>query len=66
MITICLTYFKSLTLANLDAALHSVRQQDLTNVTEIVIVDNDTQDSLVAINNGIATISFNPCISIES
>lgn len=45
MITICFTYFKSLTLANLAAALHSVRQQDLSQVKEIVIIDNDTVDS---------------------
>lgn len=44
MITICLTYFKSLTLANLAAALYSVRRQDLMRVREIVIVDNDTPD----------------------
>ena len=45
MITICLTYFKSLTLANFAAALHSVRTQDLTYVKEVVIIDNDTEDS---------------------
>ena len=44
MITICFTYFKSLTLANLAAALYSVRRQDLSRVKEIVIVDNDTAD----------------------
>lgn len=44
MITICLTYFKSLTLANLDAALHSVRQQDLSQVRELIVFDNDTTD----------------------
>lgn len=44
MITICFTYFKSLGLANLDAALHSVRQQDFRKVLELVIVDNDTSD----------------------
>jgi GT2 family glycosyltransferase len=46
MITICLTYFKSLTLANLAAALYSVRRQDLSRVSEVIIVDNDTPDSL--------------------
>lgn len=42
MITICLTYFKSLTLANFVAALYSVRQQDFSNVKEVLIFDNDT------------------------
>ena len=45
MITICFTYFKSLTLANLRAALYSVRQQDFSRVREIIIVDNNTDDS---------------------
>ncbi len=45
MITICLIYFKSLTLKNLDAALYSIRQQDLSNVRDIVLVDNDTDDN---------------------
>lgn len=45
MITICCTYFKSLGPANLDAALYSVRQQDLSHVAEIVLLDNDTPDA---------------------
>lgn len=45
MITICLTYFKSLTLANLDAALYSVSKQDLSLVDEIVLLDNDSYDN---------------------
>lgn len=45
MITICLTYFRSLTLANLRAALYSVRWQDLSRVERIVVVDNNTEDS---------------------
>lgn len=49
MITICFTYFKSLTLANLAAALYSVSRQDLSRVFEIVIVDNDTADGADAI-----------------
>jgi len=44
-VTACLTYFKSLTLANLAASLWSLHQQDLSRVKEIVIVDNDTVDS---------------------
>lgn len=46
MITICFTYFKSLSLANFQAALYSVWQQDLSYVNEIIIVDNDTADSV--------------------
>lgn len=44
MITICLTYFKSLTPANLAAALYSVSRQDLSHVTEVIVLDNDTSD----------------------
>lgn len=44
MISICLTYFRSLTLANLDAALFSVRQQDLSRVSELILLDNNTKD----------------------
>lgn len=46
MISICMTYFRSLTLANLDAALYSVKRQDLSFVREIVLVDNNTDDAL--------------------
>lgn len=49
MITICLTYFRSLALANLRAALHSVRWQDLSRVTELVILDNNTDDAFESI-----------------
>jgi GT2 family glycosyltransferase len=45
MITIAFTYFKSLTLANLAAALYSVRRQDLSQVSDVVVMDNDTIDS---------------------
>lgn len=44
--TIVLTYFKSLSLDNLRAALFSVRQQlFLQQARELVVVDNDTADS---------------------
>jgi GT2 family glycosyltransferase len=46
MLTICFTYFRSLTLANLDAALYAVRQQDLSRVVELVLVDNNTSDDV--------------------
>jgi hypothetical protein len=49
MITICLTYFRSLTLANLAAALYSVRRQDLSSVSALVVVDNNTDDPAAAI-----------------
>lgn len=49
MITVCLTYFRSLTLANLAAALYSVSRQDLSRVAQILVVDNDTADSPAAI-----------------
>jgi glycosyltransferase involved in cell wall biosynthesis len=45
VITICLTYFRSLTLGNLAAALYSVGRQDLSSVVELVVVDNNTDDS---------------------
>lgn len=45
-VTVCLTYFKSLTLDNLRAALHSLRRQSVIDlVSEIVVVDNATADS---------------------
>ena len=46
LVTICFTYFKSLTLANLAASLYSIRRQNLTDVESIVVVDNDTLDSI--------------------
>lgn len=45
-ITICSTFFKSLALANFEAALYSVRRQDLSRVEEIVIVDNDSVENV--------------------
>ena len=58
MISICLTYFASLTLANLSAALYSVRQQDLSIVSEIVIVDNNTSDDVAEIQAAIDAQAF--------
>lgn len=57
-ITICLTYFKSLALCNLEAALYSVRRQDLSHVNSIVVVDNDTEDSIDAIEKVIREADF--------
>lgn len=58
MITICLTYFKGLTLANLDAALHSISRQDLSLVEEIIIIDNDTVDDEIAIMDVVESFGF--------
>ena len=44
MISICFVYFRSLTVANLAAALMSLRWQDFSNVREIIFVDNNTED----------------------
>lgn len=58
MISICFTYFRSLTLANLAASLYSVRQQDLSQVAELVIVDNNTEDSKEAIWDVVEYLKF--------
>lgn len=44
--TICFTHFRSCSLANLRAALYSVRQQDFSGVKELIVLDNDTTDSV--------------------
>lgn len=58
MITICLTYFRSLSLANLRAALHSVRRQDLSRVAELIVVDNNTDDPAERIQAAIDAEAF--------
>lgn len=58
MITVCCTYFKSLTLSNLSAALYSVSRQDLSRVDEIIVVDNDTLDSRESIQDVIDAQQF--------
>jgi hypothetical protein len=40
-----MTYFKSLQLANLEAALYSVGRQRLDHVQEIILLDNNTEDT---------------------
>lgn len=57
-LTICLVYFKSLALANLDAALFSVRRQDLEDVAELIVVDNDTDASVVDVEDLIDKYDF--------
>jgi hypothetical protein len=42
--TVCFAYFKSLTLAHLEASLLTLAMQDPSNVDEILILDNDTTD----------------------
>lgn len=58
MITICLTYFRSLTLANLVAALHSVQRQDMSCVEGIVIIDNNTVDDTNAVQATVDRFAF--------
>lgn len=43
-VTICFVYFRSLSLAHLEAALYALRQQDLSAVEELIVVDNNTED----------------------
>ncbi len=66
MITICLAYFKSLTLANLAAALYSVKQQDLACVERILVFDNDTQDSLYDVNSVVNELQFSIPVVVVS
>ena len=58
MITICFVHFKSLGLANLAAALYSVRQQDLSHVRELVVVDNDSVDAESDIRAAVHGLAF--------
>lgn len=58
MITVCFVYFRSLTLANLAAALYSLRRQDLSNVSEIVLLDNNTEDSHDSIQFVVEALNF--------
>jgi hypothetical protein len=57
-LTICLTYYQSLTLENLSASLFSVRLQDLSYVTEIIILDNNTPNSAEDIQQLIDSLAF--------
>lgn len=66
MITICFTYFKSLALANLSAALYSVRQQNLTHVQSLIVFDNDTSDSYSAIESVVKSLDFSIPVFIIS
>lgn len=66
MITICIVYFKSLTLKNLAAALFSVRQQDLSLVQQIVLLDNDTGDSTQEISHIVNELQFPVPVTLMS
>ena len=57
-VTVCFTYFKSLGLANLGAALYSVRRQKTSRVASVVIVANDVSDSTEMIEAVINGLSF--------
>ncbi|MES2360045.1 MAG: galactosyltransferase-related protein [Gemmatimonadota bacterium] len=66
MITICFTYFRSLTLANLAASLYSVRRQDLSQVREIVLVDNNTDDQIEAVQDVVDRLEFPVPVLVQS
>lgn len=66
MVDVVLTYFRSLTLVNLTAALHSVRGQDLSLVHSIIVVDNNTDDSLESIQNEIDEQDFPVPVRLSS
>ena len=54
MISLCLVYFRSVTLAHLAAALHAIRRQDLRSVAEVIVLDNNTEDDVDAIRAVVA------------
>lgn len=58
MITICLTYFRSLSLTNLAAALYSVLQQDFDQVKELILFDNNTWDTPRELHDLIDNLQF--------
>ena len=58
MITICFVYFRHLTLAHLEAALYSLRRQDFACVLRLVVVDNNTGDSLADIQATVDSFDF--------
>ncbi len=66
MISICFTYFRSLTLLNLAAALYSVRRQDLSLVKEVVLVDNNTDDTVEAVQDVIDRLYFPVPVLVQS
>jgi hypothetical protein len=57
-VSIVLIYFQSLTLAHLDASLHALARNDLSGLTEIVILDNNTPDPVAQIEAVMARQSW--------
>src|ERR1044071_1322886 len=67
MITICFVYFRSLTLAHLEASLYSLRQQtDLSAIQELIVVDNNTTDSGADIQAVIEQLEFPFKVALKS
>jgi hypothetical protein len=66
MISICCTYYRSLTLANLAAALYSIRQQNFAHVQELIVVDNNTDDEPTAIREVIDALAFPVPVTLDS
>jgi hypothetical protein len=66
MISICCTYYRSLTLANLAAALFSIRQQNFAEVSEIVLVDNNTDDAIENIQACFGSLNFPVPVHLHS
>lgn len=65
-ITIGFTYFKSLTLAHLEAALYSVSRQDFSRVERVVVLDNDTLDTVEQIQGVIDGMRFPVPVALTS
>ena len=57
-ISVCCVYFRSLGLANLRAALYSVRRQELDSVRELVVADNDTGDTEGSVRDIVDALDF--------
>lgn len=58
MVTVCCTYFPPLTLAHLQAALYSVRQQCLSRVQCVLVMANNTPDPPQALDALITDLAF--------
>lgn len=65
-ITVCFTHFKSLRLVNLEAALYSLRRQDTSQVESIVIVDNNSDDTLEDILTCVESFKFDVPVNLHS
>lgn len=58
MISICCTYYRSLTLAHLAAALYSIRQQTFAQVAELLVLDNNTDTPIGDLERTIDALAF--------